>query len=196
MIDIDKLKDKLPFLVELNAGDVFDFLKQVKIIQLSPGEIFLEAGSIKSHIYFINRGLVRSYFIDEKGQEITNRLRYENQLVAAYEIIIFGQPARFSFQALEPAELFVIDFDDMRRIVNQNAKLEPGRRYFVMNMLAETLSALDDFILLSPEQRYLKFMQEHPDLLNRVPNKYIANVLGITPVSLSRIRKRVASKKQ
>ncbi|MBK8659738.1 MAG: hypothetical protein IPN22_12925 [Bacteroidetes bacterium] len=51
-------------------------------------------------------------------------------------------------------------------------------------------------MLLSPEERYLKFIQKYPDLLNRVPNKYIANVLGITPVSLSRIRKRISTKKQ
>ena len=66
----------------------------------------------------------------------------------------------------------------------------------MMKILSESLSALDDFILLSPEQRYLKFIQDHPVLLNRAPIKYIANVLGITPVSLSRIRKRIANKRK
>ncbi len=82
------------------------------------------------------------------------------------------------------------------KIIEQNTKLDSGRRYFMMNILSESLSALDDFILLSPEQRYLKFIQDHPVLLNRAPIKYIANVLGITPVSLSRIRKRISNKKQ
>lgn len=196
MIDFDQLKRQLPFLLDLSAADVFEFLKHVQIVQLGPGDIILEEGSLKNNIYYVNRGLIRSFFIDEKGQEITTRLRYEGQLLASYENIIFKQPARFTFQALEKTELFVIDFDEMRQLLDSTPKLDSGRRYFVLNILAETLTALDDFILLSPEERYLKFLGENPDLLNRVPNKYIANVLGITPVSLSRIRKRVADRKR
>lgn len=84
----------------------------------------------------------------------------------------------------------------LRQIVHGNPKLEPGLRFFVNSSLAEALSAVDDFMLLSPEQRYLKFVKKNPALLNRLPIKYIANVLGITPVSLSRIRKRISTKKQ
>jgi CRP-like cAMP-binding protein len=196
MIDIDKLKSEFPFLNELSSSDVFEFLQQTQLIELNAGDVFLEQGSLKNNIYFIKHGLIRSYYIDKKGEEITNRLRYENQLIAAYEILFFNQAARFNFQALEKSELFVINFNELRKIIEQNTKLDSGRRYFMMNILSESLSALDDFILLSPEQRYLKFIQDHPVLLNRAPIKYIANVLGITPVSLSRIRKRISNKKQ
>jgi CRP-like cAMP-binding protein len=196
MIDIDKLKSEFPFLNELSSSDVFEFLQQTQLIELNAGDVFLEQGSLKNNIYFIKHGLIRSYYIDKKGEEITNRLRYENQLIAAYEILFFNQAARFNFQALEKSELFVINFNELRKIIEQNTKLDSSRRYFMMNILSESLSALDDFILLSPEQRYLKFIQDHPVLLNRAPIKYIANVLGITPVSLSRIRKRISNKKQ
>ena len=196
MIDIDKLKLEFPFLNELSSSDVFEFLQQTQLIELNAGDVFLEQGSLKNNIYFIKHGLIRSYYIDKKGEEITNRLRYENQLIAAYEILFFNQAARFNFQALEKSELFVINFNELRKIIEQNTKLDSSRRYFMMNILSESLSALDDFILLSPEQRYLKFIQDHPVLLNRAPIKYIANVLGITPVSLSRIRKRISNKKQ
>ena len=196
MIDIDKLKSEFPFLNELSSSDVFEFLQQTQLIELNAGDVFLEQGSLKNNIYFIKHGLIRSYYTDKKGEEITNRLRYENQLIAAYEILFFNQAARFNFQALEKSELFVINFNELRKIIEQNTKLDSGRRYFMMNILSESLSALDDFILLSPEQRYLKFIQDHPVLLNRAPIKYIANVLGITPVSLSRIRKRISNKKQ
>ncbi len=196
MIDIEKLNHTFPFLKELSAADIFDFLKNVQVQQLKPGDIFLETGSQKNNLYFITRGLIRSYYINEKGEEITNRLRYENQLIASYEILFFNQASRFNFQALEHTELLVINFIELRNIIEQNSKLDTGRRFFMMNILSETLAALDDFILLSPEKRYLKFMQQHPELLNRVPHKYIANVLGITPVSLSRIRKRIATRKQ
>jgi CRP-like cAMP-binding protein len=180
----------------LCAADVFDFLKYTRNVQLKAGDIFLKEGSLKSDVYFIKKGLIRSYFIDEKGEEITNRLRYENQVMTSYEINILKQASRFNLQALEPTEMLVIDLVDLQKILDRNTKLESGRRFFLSTSLAESIEALDDFILLNPEKRYLKFVKEHPDLLNRVPVKYIANVLGITPVSLSRIRKRIAGKKQ
>jgi CRP-like cAMP-binding protein len=196
MIDFEKLKHVFPFLNELSSDDISDFLKHTRILSLNSGEIFLKEGSLKSEIYFIGKGLIRTFFVDERGNEITNMLRYENQVIASYEAVFFNKPSRFNFQALEETDLLVIDFNDLRQILDSNAKFESGRRYFMTNSLAQSLSVLDDFILLNPEKRYLKFLNEHPELLNRVPIKYIANVLGITPVSLSRIRKRVATKKQ
>lgn len=196
MIDFEKLKNVFPFINELSTTDVFEFLQHTQPLKLNPGDIFLKDGSLKSNVYFVKDGLIRSFFMNEKGEEITNLIRYENQVFASYEIVFFNQPSRFTFQALEPTELFVIDFNNLREIVDRNSKFESGRRFFVQTILAESLNAIDDFILLNPEKRYLKFIKEHPELLNRVPNKYIANVLGITPQSLSRIRKRIATKKQ
>ncbi len=196
MIDFEKLKNVFPFFQELSTDDVFDLLKHTKELKLNAGDIFLEEGSLKCNVYFIKEGLIRSYFVDEKGKEITNRLRYENQVISSYEIDLLNEPSRFNLQALEPTELIVIDLHDMRQIIDRNKKLEAARRFFLTTSLAESLKLVDDFILLNPEQRYMKFVKEHSELLNRVPDKYIANVLGITPVSLSRIRKRVSKKKQ
>lgn len=123
--------------------------------------------------------------VNEKGEEITNRLRYENQVMSCYEIDLLNEPSRFNLQALEPTELIVMEVKTMQQIVHGNPKLEPGLRFFMNSSLVQALTVVDDFMLLSPEQRYLKFVKEHPELLNRVPNKYIANVLGITPQSIT-----------
>lgn len=195
MIDFVKLKLVFPFLVELKENDVIDFISLTKLIDLNTGDIFLKEGSLKNNIYFIKSGLIRSFFINDKGEEITNLIRYEYQVFASYENILFNKPSRFTFQALEPTELFVIDYNELIEFIDHNSKYDSGRRFFVKSIMAESMNAIDDFILLSPEMRYLKFLNEHPLLLNRVPLKYIANMLGITPVSLSRIRKRVSSKK-
>ena len=196
MIDFEKLKHIFPFFQDLSPEDVFNFLQHTRIVKLNAGEIFLEQGSRKSNIYFVKQGLIRSFLVNEKGEEITNRLRCENQAMSCYEIDLLNEPSRFNLQALEPTELIVMDVKTMQQIVHGNPKLEPGLRFFVNSSFVEALQALDDFMLLSPEQRYLKFVKKYPELLNRVPNKYIANVLGITPVSLSRIRKRITTKKQ
>jgi CRP-like cAMP-binding protein len=195
MVDLDQLSRVFPFIGKLAYSDVLYFIEHTQSIQLSPQEVFLHAGSQKSYIYFIKQGLIRSFYIDERGEEITNLLRYDYQVFAAYEVIFLQQPSRFSFQALEHTELLAIDLNALREILGSKTEFEDGRRFFVNAIMTETLTALNDFILLSPEERYIKFQKEHPDLLNRVPNKYIANVLGITPVSLSRIRKRISQRK-
>jgi CRP-like cAMP-binding protein len=196
MVDFEKLKQAFPFIQELSTEDILEFLGHTSVLTLNAGDVFLKQGSRKGFVYFVKTGLVRSYFTDDKGEEITNRLRCENEVLSSYEIDLLNEPSRFTFQALEPTELIVIDSVIMRQLLEGNPKLESGRRYFMVKTISECLTVIDDFILLSPEKRYLKFLTQYPQLANRVPMKYIANMLGITPVSLSRIRKRIATKKQ
>ena len=115
--------------------------------------------------------------------------------MSCYEIDLLNEPSRYYLQAIEPTEMLVMELKTMREIVHGHPKYEAGLRFFLSDSLLQAVQLIDDFILLSPEERYLKFVKEHPNLLNRVPNKYIANILGITPVSLSRIRKRIATKR-
>ena len=82
----------------------------------------------------------------------------------------------------------------LQQLIDSNPKLEANRKFFLHNILKDLLKRVDSFVLLSPEERYLEFIKTHPDITNRIPNKHIANILGITPVSLSRIRKRIVTK--
>lgn len=80
--------------------------------------------------------------------------------------------------------------------MDKNPEYEPLRNFVLMSMLSGTLEMIEDFVLFNPEERYIKLISEKFDIVNRVPDKYIASMLGITPVSLSRIRKRIASRKK
>lgn len=194
MVDVAHFKSIFPFLQDLNQEDIFNFLSHCQLMNFEQSEIILAPGSRKSKIYFVESGLIRSYYTNEKGEEITNRIRYENQVMACYEINLLNEPSRYTLQTIEITQLLVIDFDILNQLVHGHPKYEAGLRYFLKDSLLQSLQLLDDFMLLSPEERYLKFLKDHPELIKRIPNKYIANVLGITPVSLSRIRKRIARK--
>lgn len=78
--------------------------------------------------------------------------------------------------------------------MSKHSEFEPIRHFFLLNMLAESLHQIERFLFLSPEEHYRKLTSQLPDIVNRVPDKYIASMLGITPVSLSRIRKRMHEK--
>ncbi len=196
MFDFEKIKMIYKFGANLKLTDIQVLVKSAKSKSYELGETMISEGSNKKEIYFIKKGLVRQFAIDNKGDEITTMVRSENQIVASPDIILFDQPSRHYFEALEPTDVYYMDYDLLQSIISNNIKLEKNRKYVLQNLLKELFIRVDNFVLLSPEERYLDFIKSNPNIMNRVPNKYVANILGITPVSLSRIRKRIASKKK
>jgi CRP-like cAMP-binding protein len=195
MIDIEKLRTLYKFGKELSLQDAQDLLKKAKSISFKKKEILFERGSKDTQIYFLRKGLVRMYHIKDTGEEITFSLIPEHNVVANFDFIATEIPSKFYYETLENCSFFSIDYQVLDSIVSNNSKLESNRKFFLRKIIFEVKERLETFVLMTPEERYLKFIKDNPDLANRVPDKYIANVLGITPVSLSRIRKRIALKK-
>jgi CRP-like cAMP-binding protein len=142
----------------------------------------------------LRKGLVRMYHINEYGDEITFQLMPEHYVVANFDFIIQDKPSKYYFEALEKTSVFYADYKTIDDIASKYPKLESNRKFMLRKFLLEAKERLESFVLLTPEQRYVKYIEDFPDMYNRVPDKYIANVLGITPVSLSRIRKRISNK--
>lgn len=134
------------------------------------------------------------YHIKENGEEITFNLLSEQNVVANFDFVGTNSPSKFYYETLEDCNFFSLDYQVVDSIVSSNSKLEANRKFFLRKIIFEVKERLESFVLMNPEERYLKFIKDFPDLSNRVPDKYIANILGITPVSLSRIRKRIASR--
>ncbi len=195
MIDFARLKKLYKFSLDLSLNDIQSLLKASKIETFKAQSYLMEQGSLNRKVYFITKGLVRFFIVNDKGDEITTLIRWENQTFLNPDVIFFEKPSRFYIQALEDTKAFTLDYDQLQAIIEQNPKLEKNRKHILLNVIKETLTQRESFVLYSPEERYLNFVQTKPDIVNRVPGKYIANILGITPVSLSRIRKRLATKK-
>lgn len=195
MIDLDKIKRIYKLGQNLSPGDVEALIHSAKRKSLAPKENLIEVGDINKEIYFIQKGLIRCFKVNDKGEEITTLLQWENQFFASPDVLLFDQPSQFTYEALEMTELYCMDYEKLQAILAGNPKLAENRKYIIQSILRRAFLRIDSFVLMSPEDRYLEFIKTNPDIVNRVPNKYIANVLGITPVSLSRIRRRIASKK-
>ena len=195
MIDIEKLRTLYKFSKELSLQDAQDILKTAKSTSFKKKKIIFEEGSKDTQIYFLRKGLVRMYHIKENGEEITFSLIPENNVIANFDFIATEKPSKFYYETLENCSFFRIDYQVLDSILSKNAKLEANRKYFLRKIIFNVKERLETFVLMNPEERYLKFITDFPDLTNRVPDKYIANVLGITAVSLSRIRKRISSKR-
>ncbi len=161
----------------------FTFLEIPKNFKL------VDQGQVATELYFINKGVIRLYYT--KGdEEITGFIFQENLFASSYDSFLRKVPSIQTLESLEPCELLVISYDRMQELYDTLPKINVLTRKVAEQRFINSQMILSSFLLDSPEERYRKFEAQHRDLLQRVPLKIIASYLGITPVSLSRIRKR------
>jgi len=188
---IDTLQHLLAHLAGVLPADTSPLLDLTRPVSVAAHDTYIREGETNRKVAFINQGIIRAYAIKDNGDESTLFLRWEGQIIASHDCIIHGKPSRFIYRALEPTTLLEINYDVLERTLKIHPEYEPLRNFFLMRMLSDSLKSIESFVTLSPEERYLNLIAERIDLVNRVPDKYIASMLGITPVSLSRIRKRI-----
>ncbi len=149
-----------------------------------------EEGKIAKELYFILNGLVRLYYTKD-GEEITGYIFKENLFASSYDSFLRQVPSIQTLETLEECDLLVISYKRLQQLYDELHKMHIVARKVAEQRFINAQLMLSSFILDSPEERYRKFEQQHGDLLLRVPHHIIASYLGITPVSLSRIRKRL-----
>lgn len=196
MFDLERIRTAYRLGRSLQATDIQRILKAAKVRTFAAKELLIEAGETEKHVYFIRTGLVREFVLMESGIEKTMSLRCEHDIVASPDLYLFDQPARFSVQALEPTTVWCIDDATLQSIIQNNEAFTEHRKNVHLKLLKEAHQRIESFVLYSPEERYQRYAKANPSIMARAPDKYIAHVLGITPVSLSRIRRRVQEKKK
>ena len=177
------------------SDDSGEILQHTEHQTLKEGDTFIPQGAYNKKIAYIKKGIIRVFCHKDNGDEATLLLRWEDQFIASHDSIILNQPSRFTYTAIEHTELIVIDYDILQELIAKNPENENLRNFVLLTMIGSTLKMLENFILLTPEQRYKKLISENFSIVNRVQDKHIASMLGITPVSLSRIRKRMTTRK-
>jgi CRP-like cAMP-binding protein len=153
----------------------------------------LKAGKIAKEVYFILSGCIRLFY-EKDGEDISAYFFTEKMFAGAYDSFISQKPSRHSIETLEECQVLSISNKALEELFIEFPKMNE----FVRKVLEERFISLHELftsqILDSPEERYLNLQRERPDLLNRIPQHQIATFLGITPVSLSRIRNRITKK--
>ncbi|MNK75016.1 fumarate/nitrate reduction transcriptional regulator [compost metagenome] len=196
MISQDNLQIFANIFKDLPIEDLAELFAKASSKKISAGEIYIHLHEENKKLAYIEKGIIRTYAFKENGDEATLLLRWEDQFIGSHDSILLNKPSNFIYQALEETHILEIDYREVEKIMAENPKYEPIRNHVLMSMLSASLKMIEDFILLNPEERYKKLIAEKFDIVNRVPDKYIASMLGITPVSLSRIRKRISSKRR
>jgi len=179
--------------VVFNEAEWIVFTQYLKFYALKKKYYFAEPGKICDKVGFIVTGSVR-YFSVKDGQEITGYFSFEHEFVSSYKSYLTKQPGVNYIQALEDTRLITFTRNDMDQMLANPLlayKMERFGRLIAENYLMCYEDRMTSFITQTPEERYLQLLSTGKDILQRMPQHYIANFLGITPVSLSRIRRRV-----
>lgn len=175
--------------IPLSEEEISIVREHTVIMTFKKNYILLSEGEFAKEHYFILKGCVRSYYLIE-GEEKTTEFFTENQGVVPVSHIK-KQPSEYYLSCLEDCVLSVGTPERTDSLIEKVPKL----KFLIMQMnnelLAEKQISSDNFKNLNPEMRYLKFLESRPDLFNRIPQYLMASYLGITPESLSRIRKRM-----
>lgn len=161
--------------------------KICRVVKLRKNEILQDIGHTCRTIYFINSGLARIFYFKE-DKDITESFAFENNILARVESLFTGRASRKGIQVLEDTELIAIDSTRLFALYDKFPDIERLIRKITESAYVDTVNRIESIQFHSAEERYKELIKNAPDVIRRVPLKFISSYLGITQVSLSRIR--------
>ena len=188
----NKFKSFINNIVPFTDDEFEKSLLRFKKITLEKGELFIEQHRTSKQIAFINSGILRTYYINDKGDEITSCFCTENNFASSYKSFILQTPSKLAMVALEKTELLVINYDDIQKLYKESSnwqiigRLVAEKEFIVMEQYASVLNNE------TAKEKYLRLLEEQPEILLKSPIKFIASYLGVTRRTLSRIRKEIS----
>ncbi|MCU0385776.1 MAG: Crp/Fnr family transcriptional regulator [Flavihumibacter sp.] len=175
--------------VELTDAERKVLRQHIQIMTCVPKQVLTNIGELEQHTYFIEKGLVRKYFY--RGQEeITVQLSKEGQLISSSVSFLSGVPSDFVIETMEPCTLAFITKSGMESLYEYSVNFEKMGRLIILEWMLMKEKTDTFRMISSPKERFVQFISENPDLLARVPQKYLASLLDIKPETFSRFKKQ------
>ena len=178
----------------LSADDKQVIGEHLLIREYEKGKVLLSEGEISARCFFSLKGCVRQYYLMD-GEEKTTAFFTERQPVTSYMSYIDQTPSKHFFVCAEDIKVIEGNLEKEQEMYTRFPKLLTITRAMMEKDFGKTQEDFAAFVTSSPEQRYLNLLENNPQLLRRVPQHQIASYVGVTPESLSRIRKRIAENK-
>jgi len=165
---------------------------KTNVVSFPAGHTVLWEGDTASYLYYIIQGLVRGYYIDSKGNDVTKCFCAEDDFFST-EGFRISSPATFTIECLENCKCLQLPYTSLKSIVQSNKSIGDSVSHLFQVEVSKQEDRSKSLMLLNAEERYYFFSSDYPNLRNRVPLKYIASYIGVRAASLSRIRKKQKS---
>lgn len=162
--------------------------------KISKHEFLLQQGEICRNTFFVEKGLLRMYSIDKNGKEHIIQFAPENWLMGDRSSLYFNEKSKYFIEAVEDSEILFLNPDFFSKLLEEFPNSIEKNDLIIQKHVKSLQDRINSLLGETAEERYMKFTKMYPDLMMRVPQWMIASYLGITPESLSRVRKELARK--
>ncbi|MCO6149602.1 Crp/Fnr family transcriptional regulator [Flavobacterium sp. NRK1] len=180
--------------IELTPEQIIMVEQVCRLKKLRRKQYLLQEGDIWRYNAFVSKGLVRTFRVDEKGQEHIFQFSPENWWAGDRQSYVYEEPAKFNIEALEDSEIILIPKGDFETLL----EAIPAYNTFQRMLLERSFVVLQNRIHMgnsyTAEEKYNEFIKMYPDIINRIPQHMIAAYLGLSPETLSRVRNHSAKK--
>ena len=189
------------FLEEFKIPEEFliDIIPLFSFKTIKKSEFVLSQNDNCTFIGLVLEGSFRTFYINEEGDEISFLFHFNQQIedlvFTDYESFLMHTKSKLNIQALEDATVAIITLEDWNQLISKHIFWIEFSKKMTEKVYLSAKKRVEDLLYFSPESRYLKLIKENPLIFQKIPQKYIASYLGITPQSLSRIRKRIGTAK-
>ena len=185
---LNQLISKIQLVDKFSEQDIELITGVLQEETINKNDHFLKIGEISRHVAFLGTGLAMHYKLYD-GMEIPVDFTPEGEWVAYLESFTNGTPADTGIKLLEDAQVLTLSAANMQMLFQAQPKFAALKNFYTERSFMSNAQHSANLAMLNGKQRYYKFMNEKPHLVNRIPQYYIAAYLGIKPQSLSRIRK-------
>ncbi|MEO3405567.1 Crp/Fnr family transcriptional regulator [Mucilaginibacter sp. CAU 1740] len=173
-----------------DAADFVDRIKSAYTREELPAKtLLIGEGNQAKKLFYIDKGCCRCWFNND-GVEVTFQFLFEGSFASSFESMTLGQPSWYSIETLEPTVVYSVPLERFKNARENNPLAKASYIHYIEQRLMDFQKLFVAHIKDSPEKRYRELLAHHPEIIRRIPQHYIASFLGITSVSLSRIRNR------
>lgn len=192
--DLNVLRTAIQRFVSLTDAEWELLTPHLRYRSLERGEKWISEGQKEQDMGIVLEGNIRHYYTRD-GEEKTTYFYFENHLLGSYISAITGSPSLLTIEALTDSRILAFSYASLRSLYDLSPKWERFGRLLAEYLAIGLEDRMSGLLTMSPEERYLRLLEGNKQkIITRIPQHYIANYLGITPVSLSRIRKRLLKK--
>jgi len=184
---IATIRKEVP-LAEEEAGYILSFFKEQKHKR---NLLLLRSGEVAHEVFFVLKGALRQFYIDEAGNERTCNFAFENDFITDLESFSQQTKSPSSIKTLTETVCLSIRCTDLVTLLKESPAMAEFFRVLVERIAARSIKRTKSLLSFSPEKQFMELLEEQPEIFQRVPQRYIAQYLGIAPESLSRIKKRL-----
>ena len=176
---------------EINKNEIIFLNQNSQIVQLKKGKVYLNNCKVQKSLGFVVKGLIRGYYLDDEGKDITISFIKENEYVTDYISFLKQSVSKYCFICLEDCIIIELSYDNIQQGYKKSKTFEKYGRLIAEKVLEERINRVEKLQFLNARERYIDFLNTNFELLSRIKLSHLCTYLGIERQSLTRIRKEI-----